>query len=175
MLFKSYVPVIKCATRGWHKWLLQCFCIPWTYFLIANDYWTIISFLFATVPVSMKELLDIAWEHRAKWRFIGIELQIDTGTLDAIAADNHHQVGDCLTRLISLWLHQINPRLARRAITKAIKSETVTGSDSLINKGKLLVWWLLLARLMYTCNSIMHVVVMLGSWGRRKESLVLSH
>ena len=85
----------------------------------------------------MKEMLDMAWEYRARWRFIGIELQINAGTLDAIAADNHHKVGDCLTGLISLWLREVNPRLARRAMTKAVKSERVTGSEPPINEGKL--------------------------------------
>ena len=94
-------------------------------------------FCVTAVPVSMKELLDIAWDYRARWRLIGIELQIDTSTLEAIAVDNHHKVGDCLTELIKTWLRQIDPRLARRYMTKAVKSERLTGSESPINKGKL--------------------------------------
>ena len=32
----------------------------------------------------MREVLDQTWNYRARWKFIGIELGIDMGTLDAI-------------------------------------------------------------------------------------------
>lgn len=76
---------------------------------------------------NMKEMLDQAWDYRAKWRFIGIQLGISEGTLDALDADNH-KVEDCLAGLISQWLRNRKPRPTRAAMTKALGSQSVAGS-----------------------------------------------
>ena len=61
--------------------------------------------------------------------FIGVQLGIDQGTLDAIEKDYRH-VSDCLRRLISHWLNNVDPRATRSAINQAIQSESVRGKDT---------------------------------------------
>ena len=57
---------------------------------------------------------------------IGVQLGIDQGTLDAIEKDYRH-ASDCLRRLISHWLNNVDPRPTRSAINKAIQSDCVRG------------------------------------------------
>ena len=73
------------------------------------------------------EIINLAWDHRARWRFIGIELGIDQGTLDAISADER-DVGDRLTRMINIWLRNTEPRPTQSAIKAALASERVSGT-----------------------------------------------
>ena len=72
----------------------------------------------------MREIIDLTWPHRARWRLIGIELRIDTGTLDAIDANNK-KVEGCLDELITKWLRNTHPRPTRTAITDVLKSERI--------------------------------------------------
>ena len=75
-------------------------------------------------PDSTREIIDVTWPHRARWRLIGTELGIDTGTLDAIDANNK-KVEGCLNELITGWLRNINPRPTRAAITAVLNSEHI--------------------------------------------------
>ena len=68
------------------------------------------------------------WDYRAKWRFIGIALDIDVGTLDAIET-NHRQVEDCLTKMITTWLRGVNP--TRSATKAALQSKQVTSQTGI--------------------------------------------
>ena len=72
-------------------------------------------------------MLDLTWNYRARWRFIGIELGIDEGTLDAISKDNR-KVEDCLQEMITLWLRGRKPwpKPSRHAISKALQSGRVS-------------------------------------------------
>ena len=79
-------------------------------------------------------MLDQAWDYRAKWRYIGIELGIDKGTLDALNKNNR-EVEDCLTELISKWLRNTKPRPTRAAMTKALESQFVAGSAAPVIEG----------------------------------------
>ena len=75
----------------------------------------------------IREVLDEMWNYRARWRFIGIELGIDTGTLDAIEA-NYRKVEDCLCEMINVWLRCINPKPTKSAMKTALESEHVLGA-----------------------------------------------
>ena len=79
---------------------------------------------------NMREMLDLTWDYRAKWRFIGIQLGIDSGTLEAIDANNNGKVEGCLAELINHWLCNNDPRPTRGAIISAIKSKLVATSDA---------------------------------------------
>lgn len=79
-------------------------------------------------------MLDEAWDYRARWRFIGIELGIDVGTLDALDVNNR-KAEDCLTGLISQWLRNRKPQPTRTAMTKALESQSVTGSAAPVKEG----------------------------------------
>ena len=80
---------------------------------------------------NMREIIDLTWEYRAGWRFIGIELGIDFGTLSAIEADNR-KVEDCLIGLINFWLRNVHPTPTRHAMNMAIKSEHVTSAAGIV-------------------------------------------
>ena len=75
-----------------------------------------------------KEIIDLAWDYRARWKFIGREVGIDEGTLEAIAMDER-TVDDRLSRVITIWLKKINPKPTRSAIIAALKSERVSGAE----------------------------------------------
>ena len=76
---------------------------------------------------NLKEMLDLTWNYRARWRFIGIELGIDEGTLDAIHKDNR-KVADCLREMITAWLRGCTAKSkpSRHAITAALQSGHVS-------------------------------------------------
>ena len=76
----------------------------------------------------MREVLDVLWNYRAKWRFIGIELQIETGDLDAIGANNR-MVEDALLEVIKLWLHRANPKPTRTVLT-AVTQSRLLGTEA---------------------------------------------
>ena len=74
-----------------------------------------------------KEILDEMWDYQSRWKFIGIELSIDMGTLDAIERDCK-MVDDCLLRVITAWLRN-NPRPTRKVIRVALQSKHVSNAS----------------------------------------------
>ena len=82
----------------------------------------------------MKEVLSLIWDYLSRWRFVGIGLGIDVNTLDAIEM-NHRKVEDCLTNLITTWLRCTNPKPTRRAIAKALESQSVVASATTPSEG----------------------------------------
>ena len=72
-------------------------------------------------------VLDLTWDYRAKWKFIGTELDIDEGTLDAIDANNK-TVEDCLRDMINHWLRNSKPNPTRDAISLALQSKHVSSA-----------------------------------------------
>ena len=81
---------------------------------------------------NIREVLDLTFPHRANWRQIGIQLDVDVGTIDAIEA-NRRKVEDCLTDLISHWLRNTKPKPTCGALTKALKSEHVSCTSGIID------------------------------------------
>jgi hypothetical protein len=80
----------------------------------------------ALTPDNVKEVLNLTWDCRSRWRFIGIELGIDVNTLDALHR-NYREAEDCLKELITTWLCYTNPKPTRSAITKALESVASEG------------------------------------------------
>ena len=76
---------------------------------------------------NIREIIDLTWPYRASWKLIGIELGIDSGTLDAIN-ENNKKVEGCLTELITSWLKNTEPTPTRAAITAVLKSEKVSSA-----------------------------------------------
>ena len=72
----------------------------------------------------MREVLDWTWDYRASWKILGIELDMNTGTLDAIGKNNHHKVEDCLVELLTKWLR--GGKATRSAMIKVLQSRKVT-------------------------------------------------
>ena len=84
-------------------------------------------------PENTREIIDLAWPHRAKWRLIGTYLGIDTGELDAID-ENNKKVEGCLIELITKWLRGTKPKPTHPAITAVLKSEHITSPAGTINQ-----------------------------------------
>ena len=105
-------------------------CLVWT---------PIIMFMYhvALSPNNAKEVLNLMWDYRSRWRFIGIELGIDVSTLDAIDKD-FRKADDCLTELITKWLRCTNPKPTRNAIAKALESWSVVASGTTPSEGKII-------------------------------------
>ena len=79
-----------------------------------------------------KEIIELVWDYRARWRFIGREVGIDEGTLEAIAVDER-TVDGRLSRVVTTWLKKINPEPTRSAILAALKSERVSPTGAEMN------------------------------------------
>lgn len=84
---------------------------------------------------NIREILDITWDYRAKWKFIGVELGIDVGSLDAIE-ENNKKVEGCLFNLISQWLRDGKSRPTRSALIKVLQSKYLAG-EATSNEGTL--------------------------------------
>ena len=61
----------------------------------------------------------------AKWEYIGMELKVNRGELDAIKKDNPGSSKDCLKCMLSAWLKSANPRPSWEALADALKSSLV--------------------------------------------------
>ena len=70
------------------------------------------------------------WDYRARWKSIGIELCVDTGTLDAIEANNR-KVGGCLQEMITHWLRN-NPRPTKEIIRVALQSKLISNAEGIL-------------------------------------------
>ena len=82
----------------------------------------------------MREVLNLTWNYRSRWRFVGIELGIDVNTLDTIEKD-HRKAEDCLTELITIWLRRAYPKPNRSSIIRALESQSVVASVTTPNEG----------------------------------------
>ena len=80
---------------------------------------------------SLSEVLDCTavWEKRSKWYNIGLKLDIEPGTLDAIRHDCHHQCEECLREVLKEWLKRVEPRSTWDALQEALNSPLVVSDD----------------------------------------------
>ena len=76
---------------------------------------------------NMREVIDTFWDYRANWKMIGMELNIDTGTLDCIYEDNR-KCERCLYELIKLWLQSTTAKAS--AISAVLQSKFITSEIS---------------------------------------------
>ena len=73
----------------------------------------------------INEILSLARNYYGSWRFIGLELGIDSAALDAIKKNyiNDHRR---LIAMIELWHSSLDLKPSREAMDKALQSEKVT-------------------------------------------------
>ena len=64
------------------------------------------------------------WDARAKWYNIGVELQVDPGTLDAIKGNNE-DIDGRFTATLNTWLKMVKPKPTLAALAEALQSPTV--------------------------------------------------
>ena len=74
----------------------------------------------AKKPFTLKNILRCIRPMRANWMTIGVYLEVDTGTLKAIKADNDH-VEDRLTEMITVWLDRVSPPPTWSALADALE------------------------------------------------------
>ena len=62
--------------------------------------------------------------------YIGIELGINFSTLEATKMDCMMAggVGDCLTKMITIWLRNTDPKPTQLALDKALQSDRVSST-----------------------------------------------
>ena len=69
-------------------------------------------------------VLEELYPARAKWYFIGMELEIPISTLNSI--DKPHSTDkDCLCKLLQCWLKGVAPRPSLVALIKALRDSGV--------------------------------------------------
>ena len=73
----------------------------------------------------MKNARSALYPVRAKWKDIGIELDVDIGTLDSIERSCHFQDNNCPTRMLDFWFKQTDSPLSWDAIVEALESGPV--------------------------------------------------
>jgi hypothetical protein len=59
------------------------------------------------VKPKLKDLLGELYDKASEWMNIGVFLDIDTGRLDNVKAENH-TVKDCLREMLKIWLNKIS-------------------------------------------------------------------
>ena len=77
--------------------------------------------------LSIKDLGKVqraAWESRAQWYNIGLELEIDLETLDVIEGNNK-DINSCFRAMLTTWLKMVQPKPTLGALAKALQSPTV--------------------------------------------------
>ena len=72
----------------------------------------------------LRKIQRVAWESRAQWYNIGLELDIDPGTLDVIEGNNK-DINNCFRAMLTSWLKMIRPKPTLAALAEALQSPTV--------------------------------------------------
>ena len=78
----------------------------------------------AARKLSIKEVQRAAWDARSKWYNIGLELNIDQGTLDVIEGDGK-STDKQFRAMLTTWLKMVDPRPTWEALAEALRSPTV--------------------------------------------------
>ena len=72
----------------------------------------------------LRKVQRATWEARVKWYNIGLELDIDPGTLDTIKNDNDNS-DDRFRAMLKTWLKMVQPKPTLAALAEALQSPTV--------------------------------------------------
>ena len=72
----------------------------------------------------LRKIQRATWEARVKWYNIGLELEIDPGTLDTIKTDNENS-DNRFRAMLTIWLKMVQPEPTLAALAEALQSPTV--------------------------------------------------
>ena len=72
----------------------------------------------------LSKVQKAAWDARPKWYNIGLELNIDPGTLDSIEGSNKG-IDDRFRVMLTTWLKMIDPTPTWEALAEALRSPIV--------------------------------------------------
>ena len=62
----------------------------------------------SVITLTLPSACKLVFSLRAQWKNLGLFLNVDDGTLDAIEIDNK-KVDDCLREMLKVWLKKVNP------------------------------------------------------------------
>lgn len=58
-----------------------------------------------SLSISQLQTIQTAlWDVRPKWKHLGIQLQLDPDTIDVVQQQNHFQIEQCFTEMLTRWL-----------------------------------------------------------------------
>ena len=63
----------------------------------------------STVTLTLHSACEVVFSIRSQWKSLGLFLEVDEGTLDAIELDNK-KADDCLREMLKAWLRKCDPR-----------------------------------------------------------------
>ena len=81
----------------------------------------------------LKEVRRLLYRCASSWYHIGLELDLEIGTLDTIRA-MYSDPRDCLTEMLKVWLKSISPPPTWRYLADALDSGTI-GQHALAEEG----------------------------------------
>ena len=79
----------------------------------------------ALTKKDLRVVRDFLYDVRLKWYNIGLELGIDSITLDEIQFTYNKDPGTCLRELIKVWLKQIDTPTTWEKIAEALRSPCI--------------------------------------------------
>ena len=83
----------------------------------------------AQKSIKLKDVYEDIVGISHKWYDLGLQLEVEEGTLKTIKSDNPGNSQDCLREMLSTWL-KIDPRPTWHALCAALRSRTV-GAETL--------------------------------------------
>ena len=81
--------------------------------------------IFCLGKLSVKNARSVLYPARANWKNIGIELEVDMGTLNAIEEHCRNNPDKCLPKMLDHWLKQVDPPPSWEALAKALESAPI--------------------------------------------------
>ena len=107
--------------------------------MVSKIYWyTFIHNTGVLTIIDLRKVQRATWEARVKWYNIGLELEIDPGTLDTIKTDNENS-DDRFRAMLMIWLKMVQPKPTLAALAEALQSPTV-GFEHLAEQVQALKW-----------------------------------
>ena len=80
-------------------------------------------------PIELKNVYEDLINISHQWYDLGLQLELEEGTLETIKLDNHENAQHCLRKVLSTWL-KIDPRPSWQTLCAALCSRTV-GAEKL--------------------------------------------
>ena len=74
-----------------------------------------------TTTLTLPSAFKIVFSVGAKWKNIGLFLDVDDGTLDKIEKD-YDQCDDCLREMLKVWLKKVNPPPSWEALAETVEA-----------------------------------------------------
>ena len=73
----------------------------------------------------MPDIRGTLYPMREKWYLLGIELKIDTGTMNSIRAQYQNDPSDCLLQMLKEWLNRSSLLPTWEALVTSLTSEHI--------------------------------------------------